>query len=193
MTFRILQTAPLVHQVLTLNEAKEHLRVTSSHEDHLIDALVQAATDYLHGPRGILGSAFLPSEYRAILSTSPSCDFALPIGPVASITQIRYRSTAGVDTLYPAANYRLSGDTVELVTGAAWPEVETREQAFWVDFVCGYGTPGAVPNTIKQIARLLIGLWFENRSAVVLGTIATPLPLAARALILSARQARTLI
>ncbi len=104
MTQRLVQTAPLNAQVLTLPEAKAHLRVTTTTEDALIEALIVAATDYLHGSKGILGTAFLPSAWRLIMSEAPVGDIDLPMTPVASVTDIRYRDTAGGEQVFSAAN-----------------------------------------------------------------------------------------
>jgi uncharacterized phiE125 gp8 family phage protein len=49
--------------------------------------------------------------------------------------------------------------------------------------VAGYGGSHTVPEPIKQAILLLVGAWFENREAVLTGTIVATLPFAVDALL----------
>jgi hypothetical protein len=56
-----------------------------------------------------------------------------------------------------------------------------------VKFDCGYGGQSAVPATLKEAMKLLIGTWYENRESVVVGTIVAKLPDAVESLLWSNR------
>jgi uncharacterized phiE125 gp8 family phage protein len=61
-----------------------------------------------------------------------------------------------------------------------------RANAIRNEYICGYGAAATnVPPALRQAMLLLIAHWFENREAVVTGTIATTIPLSARSLIYS--------
>lgn len=69
--------------VVTLGEAKDHLRVLHDDEDALIASLIETATAYLDGLDGVLGRALGPQTWRAVFSEG-SCTDRLPIGPIVS-------------------------------------------------------------------------------------------------------------
>ena len=50
------------------------------------------------------------------------------------------------------------------VEGAAWPESANRSRSFWIDFVAGYGTATAVPETVRHAALMMIGELYEGRA-----------------------------
>ena len=142
-------------------------------EDTYITALVNAASAYLDARDGVLGEALVTQTWRYSLPMAPLGDIVLPLGPVVSITAIKYIDAAGAEQTYSAANYRLADGAVELVDGASWPSVAERRVAFWVDFVAGYGAATDVPETIRQLCRLLIGDVFEARAAATTETFET--------------------
>lgn len=69
--------------VVSLDEAKAHLRVSHDDEDDLIRGLIAAATAYLDGLDGVLGRALSPQTWRAVYREGSATD-CLPIGPVIS-------------------------------------------------------------------------------------------------------------
>lgn len=153
-------TAPATG-VISLQEARDHLRVTSNEEDALIADYVSAASAYLDARDGILGEALITQTWRYALDYPQ--EVTLPLGPVQSITAIRYLDESGVEQTYSAANYRLVDGRVELVAGAEWPIVADQSDAFWIDFVAGYGAASAVPMTARHAALMMVGELYQVR------------------------------
>lgn len=176
--------------LLTLAEAKTHLRVNSSDEDTYITALVARASAYLDARDGVLGEALVTQTWRLSFSFAPDGAFELPIQPVQSITVIKYFDTANVEQTFSAANYRLANNKVELVDGKSWPSVAGREIAFWVDFVAGYGAAADVPETVRHLCAVMVADLYENRASVSEATLSeTP---AATMLMMASRSYRGL-
>lgn len=163
-------------------EAKVHLRLDGDDEDSLVAALISAATSYLDGWSGILGRCLITQTW-AVSSAGFARRMAVPLAPVQLVSSIGYFDTDGVErTLSPSA-YRLhasaaAGPYVEIDDDASLPSVDARDDAVTLTFVAGYGAPEAVPMAIRQAALLLIGHWYENRGAAVIGASTSELPLA---------------
>ena len=83
MLLRAELVIPPVDAVVSLTEAKAHLRVSHDDEDAEIAAMVDAATAYLDGLDGVLGRALGQQTWRAVFQAG-SCTDRLPIGPVIS-------------------------------------------------------------------------------------------------------------
>lgn len=139
--------------VISLAEAKDHLRVFHDDDDALIASLIAAATDFIEGPNGS-GIALLKQDWVLTLDgASRVIDIDLtPVTAVASIT--------------------VDGETVDPATYAV--EVHTRPTtislaaslpgAVKVYFTAGYGAdPDAVPELLKQAVKLLVGHYYIHR------------------------------
>lgn len=182
---------PPAETPISLEEAKAHLRVDDDDQDELIDALIAAATGYLDGPQGVLGRALVTQTWRADRSCflSGPCwpGIRLPLAPVqsANLTVEYWNGTDYIEV--DAEGYALYADSlgpyVDGVTNFTWPTPETRTDAVKITFVAGYGTAAEVPQPLKQAILLMVGHWFENREASVVGASVAALPMAVDALI----------
>jgi uncharacterized phiE125 gp8 family phage protein len=173
-------TAPTVEPV-TLAEAKIHLRLDpdSVHpEDDLIASLVVAARELIesHTDRALISTV-----YDFAIDAFP-CGWVLtiPKARLSAVGSVKYYDASSVLTTWSSSNYVVrTGDPggLFLTSTAVWPVTETRPDAVVVRCTIGYGaTAATVPSKLKSAILLLVGHWYENREAVVTGTIATNLP-----------------
>lgn len=178
-----LVTAPTV-DVLTLAEAKDHLRVTSTDDDTYITALIKAAQVNLDGKDGLLGRALLTQTWKLFLDSFPNCrkPIIVPLPPLQSVSSIKYIAQDGTLTTWDSASY--SVDTaanparVHLGYNEVWPVTRCVPNAVTIEFVAGYGaTAAAVPDTIKAALKLMIGHWYQNREPVTIGNAVNSLPM----------------
>ena len=160
---------PPALEPLTLAEAKVHCRVDDTSEDDLLTALIVAARKHCEN---YTGASFVTQTWRADFWRFPCYrgSLRLPHGPVQSITSISYYDDLGVDTVLDASDYdtdlteRLA--KVWLAPDEALPAVQVQPNAVRVTYVAGFGaTAASVPQTIRQAMLLLIGQWYDNRSA----------------------------
>ena len=56
-------------------------------------------------------------------------------------------------------------------------------EALSITYTAGFGGAADVPDDIIQAAHLMVGNWYEHREPVVVGTIASELPLSVQRLI----------
>ncbi|MGE0214004.1 MAG: head-tail connector protein [Parvibaculaceae bacterium] len=171
---------------VSLEEARAHCQVDFTDEDDLIKAYIASATDYLDGYTGILGRALMPQTWRFSFECFESC-LRLPLVPVGSVV-VKYYDGSIADQELSASVYQLLEDAlsprVSLALNQSWPgTVAAREDAVRIEAVCGYEDASKVPAAIKQAILLLVGHWFKNREAVVIGQTPIELPLGAKALL----------
>jgi uncharacterized phiE125 gp8 family phage protein len=152
---RLFRTVAPATGVVSLSEARDHLKLPDVHEDAVVQGFIDAASAYLDARDGVLGEALVTQTWRLALDLPE--EVTLPLGPVQSIAAVQYIDAAGVTQTYGSANYRLVGRDIELVTGAVWPVVADRKEAFWIDFVAGYGDAALVPASVKAAALMMIG------------------------------------
>lgn len=176
-------SAPLI----SLNDAKLHLRVDHSDDDTLIGNLVSAASSHLDGYSGVLGRALITQTWK-IEADGFSDPFRLPVGNFLGVTSVKYYDANNAQqtlatSVYAALTDHL-GPFICLKPSQVWPAIYTRRDAVEVIWTAGYGpTANDVPAGIRHAALLLIGHWYANREAVVTGDSVAELPLAVKALI----------
>lgn len=180
--------APAV-DVLTLAEAKMHLRVDHDYSDAEISAWIAAATSMIDGPNGI-GVALISQTWRQSLDTFPAKGIEIRLGPVSAISSITYADTANVTQTLAPTSYAFDLDTypvtIKPAYGKTWPDIYDKPGAIKVNFVAGYGLSAAtVPASLKAAIKLLIGHWYANREAA--GDTMTQIPFGVAAILDSYR------
>lgn len=193
---------------LSLAETKLHLRVDLDDDDALISALIAAARQVCETEQR---RALITSTWELTLDGFPYWSAALPFAhphgtayslerprantrqkihldrpPLQSVESITYVGPAGSTVTLDPSKYRVVPGSPGLVVpayGLTWPSTRLQPEAVSIIFVSGYGGAADVPDSTKVAMRLLIGHWYENREAVVTGTIAAELPIAVKALL----------
>lgn len=156
--------------VLSLADAKAHLRVLHAEEDALIGALRDAAVQYVERASGVV---LAPAEFRweAASFERASC---IPVHPVTELLSVKYVDRAGDSMDYEEAEIVM--ERLSPAPGTVWP----LSGRVAVEFVAGDDI--VVPD-LQAAVKLMLAHLFENRSAVTTGPSPTELPLAVNALI----------
>jgi len=171
--------APLDYPV-TLQEAKDHLRVDISDDDTLITSMISAATDFCEA---YTQRAFVPRTYRADLP-----DFwrgQLPMRPIISISSYQYYDTSSPEALttWAASNYQLVNDVLHYTEAASFPSWAYRADAIQITYTAGYAPTSSpevpaesVPTAVKAAILMIVGDLYENREAKITGVMQTTNP-----------------
>jgi len=160
---------------ITLGEAKAHLRVLSDDDDQLIRSYIKAATAYCE--QAVTGSRSLVQQtcdWKMHTFLADALDIPRP--PLQSVTHVKYYATntsTGLTTLSSTAYLvhtpdRLPGTIERHPNAGAWPTVGDRADAVQIRFVAGYAT---IPEQAKHAAKLLVTHFYEDRSAVLTGSV----------------------
>lgn len=155
-------TAPATTPV-SLTEVKSYINETTTDFDTLLTSMIDIATGHLDGPKGMLGRAIITQTWELHLDDFSDA-IRIPMGPVASVTSVKYYDTAEVLQTVSSANY-----AVDLVSTDAWivpistfdwPDVAEGINNVQIRFVAGEAT---APAAIKGAMLMLIAQWFWTR------------------------------
>jgi len=178
---------PASATIVSLVEAKAHLRVFHDDEDIYIEGLISAAQDWMAGEKNWLGRSVCEQEWELTLSAFPVGKISLPKPPLISVEAVFYTPTGGAETTL--SGFRTfdvgvsDGGYILPAIGEAWPTANGEPDAVRIKFTAGYEE---VPASIKHAALLLIGHWFEHRETAA-ETKITDLPMAVDALLMPYR------
>tara|TARA_R110002020_G_scaffold62451_1_gene167138 strand:- start:328 stop:906 length:579 start_codon:yes stop_codon:yes gene_type:complete len=175
-TYQVI-TAATTYPVST-TEAKSHLKVDTSADDTYIESIIKAATQ-------------LSEEYtnRFFINTviDQTCSSFADLqtlfkSKVNDVQYVKYYDSDNslqtlADTEYDKMlSYEPS--QIQLADGKSFPTITKRNDAVICRYTVGYGSAASdVPEIIKQAILLTIGNFYENRNSVVIGRIATELPM----------------
>lgn len=170
---------PPAAPVVTLEEAKAHLRVDHAADDALIEGLIGAATGHLDGWTGVLGRCLVEQTWRQEYDGFAR-DLHLPLGPVIAATSVTWRSAAGtLATVSPSA-YDLRTDAggrscVRFDAGYSFPTGLHESRAVAVTYRTGHEAVG-VPAPLRAAVLLMVGDLYAFRESGGSGTVAFSSP-----------------
>lgn len=171
--------APLQDDVLTVADAKKHLRVDFNDDDALIQGYIAAAIQNVDGRDGWLGRALSEQTWELRLPDFGGSVIPIPLPPLISIESIKYYDAADVLQTLSADVYEVTGiggfgkARVVLKAGQAWPGLAKRSENVLVRFTAGYEV---VPAPILTAIKRQVGAMYENREAVVINATVAKLP-----------------
>ena len=169
--------------ILTTAEVKAHLKVDTTADDTLIDNLRDAATNSAQEYTNRFFTSTTLTQYADKWSEIAE----LYKSPLQSITHIKYYDSD--DSLQTLSSSVYNSDAsamparIALAVNQSYPTTSDRIAAIRVEYIVGVTAANLVDNAIKQAVLLTIGHWYQNREAVIVGRIATELPMAAKYLL----------
>lgn len=158
-----------VEDMLTLQDAKDYMKVDGAAQDGVIGPMIKTATrlaeDYT-------GRFFIERDVTMFMDHLPESILWLPRPPLVSVTTITVHHEDATDTIVPSANYLV--DTagqpgrVALKNGNVWPTSLREINGFEVVYKAGYATTLAaidddVKAQIQDAIKVAISVWFEQR------------------------------
>jgi uncharacterized phiE125 gp8 family phage protein len=155
-------------------------------EDDLVSALITAAREYCEG---FTGRALAEQTLEAYPPCFPRMnEVELPCPPLQSVTSVKYTDIDGNETtMTEGTDYIVDTDStvgrIVLPYAETWPTAALYTvNPIKIRYVAGYTT---VPRSIKQAMLLLIGHWYANREAVLVGqgTMSKEIEFAVKALL----------
>jgi uncharacterized phiE125 gp8 family phage protein len=179
-------TAPAETPV-SLDEAKAHCRVDHDDDNAVITTLIAAAAAYVDGWTGVLGRCLVDQTWRISFRDLTAQCIRLPFPNVSTAT-VTYYDTDNAEQTVAAGDFTILADAcgsfIRFDDSFAVPSLyDDRLDAVQVEFTAGYGDAADVPAAIKAAILLLVGHYYENREASVIGASVENLPMGVDALL----------
>lgn len=156
--------------VVSLADLKVHLRVVDDAEDPLIASLEAAAVAYLDGWHGVLGRAINEQVWKQDFARGEVLRLGLP------------DVTAIVVTAYDADDQEVSVTATLQEDAQGFLVIVSGDYArLSIEYTCAL--PALRRPAVVAAIKMLVGHWYANREAVLVGTISTTMPMAVDALL----------
>ena len=178
-------TTPATVEPITLQQAKEHLRLDTADDDSVVGLNILAAREKAEE---ITNRALITQTWTWKLDRFPvSSAIALrvPRSPLSSITSIQYVDSDGVTQTWASSNYdvatpggpRPDRGRIMPAYGEVWPTTREQMDAVTIIFIAGYGGAAEdMPANLVSAMLLHVGTLFEHRENEVIGPNAIELP-----------------
>lgn len=178
----ITRTHDADHEVLSLSDVKNHLRITGTDDD---DALRLMVAGIREKTETFLGKTLITSTWELKLDCFESIIY-LPMSPVQSITSIQYVDTDGNTQSFTDFQVDRQG-RLKPSYNNDWPDTRKQFDAVTITYVAGETHAGNVKTDIKLAMLLWVGACEINREDNVIGTTVATIPESARNLLMPYR------
>lgn len=165
-----LKTAPTVEPV-TLDEFKAHARITHDSEDAMLAAYLMAARQWIEA---YTQRSLVPQTWQLSMPEWAERVWLPRAAPLSSVTHVKYYDASNVLQTWSSSNYLVPAfqepALVQRLDTATWPSLYDRDDAVQIEYVTGYAN-GACPEALRLAVLTLATHHYENREAVMVGTI----------------------
>lgn len=154
------------NEPVTVEEAKDFLRLDTTDEDYIVDRLILAAREWMEDKAGLV---LMTQTRELILDEWPDADIMeIPCYPIATISSVKYKDEDGTETTWAAANYIVDAESIpprlSLAYSIEWPTATLLPiNAIRVRFTCGYASAAAIPQRVKQVLMQHVHLNYDHR------------------------------
>jgi uncharacterized phiE125 gp8 family phage protein len=157
-------TAPSTEPI-TLDEAKLFLRVDSNVEDTLISALITTARQKVEADTW---RALITQTWKLSLDRDEVKTFiGITKSPIQSVSHVKYFDINVIQQTLSTGTYQSNLlNEPAIIKINSIPQMADIMNSMEIQFVCGYGVAGSVPEGLKEAIKLLIGHYYEHREAV---------------------------
>lgn len=174
---------PPVGEIVTLTQAKTHLRVDTTDDDTYITGLITTARERIGKAKAL---SFLNETWNQYFNRWPWEDgfFDLMRVPLVSVGFVNFTDSTGTVAAMATTNYIVDPNVqpgrIVLAFGTSWPGVTLSPASpIQVQFTAGYhaSDPTKVPTTIYHAMLMMISHLYENREPVQVGRAITSIEL----------------
>ena len=154
------------YEPISLDEAKDHLRVTGTDEDSYIVALITVARKYVEND---LGDTLHSATFDYFLDEFPSGDIELPNPPLIDVTHVKYYDADNtLQTLVEDTDYRVDSNAIPGIIEVidSWPYSYDRTSAVQIRFTAGYDDFSDIDPMAVHAMKIKLALLYDKRDGV---------------------------
>lgn len=145
---------------VTLSELKDHLRITESDEDTILQIYLDAALDYIEGKTGQILTNRARTDYFDSFG-----DLEL-VGDNPTSVVVQYVDTDGATQVLSSSVYDVKTHKarpyITLAYNQSWPSVRAQDAAIDVAYTSGY-TTSTLPDAYKGAVLIEAATNYEHR------------------------------
>lgn len=145
---------------VSIQDLKDHLRITDAREDSILYVYLLSAIDYLSSELGRKLSNSSESSYFDCFG-----DLEL-IGDNPSSVVVKYIDVDGVEQTLASSVYSLKTHKVRpyltLAYGQSWPSIRSGDANVWVNYSSGY-TDATLPDKLRAAVLIHAATAYEYR------------------------------
>lgn len=179
--------APAQDDVLTVADAKLHMRVDFTDDDELIESYIATAIQNIDGRDGWLGRALAAQTWELRLPEFCGNEIKIPLPPLIEVESVKYYDandelqTLAVDEYEVVGVGGFGKARLALKYGRSWPALAKRAENVIIRFRAGHVTADSppapnVPAPILTAIKRQVAAMYENREAVVVNATVAKLP-----------------
>jgi uncharacterized phiE125 gp8 family phage protein len=164
------QSVDSTSEVVTLDEAKQSLRIDHNEDDSYINGLIKAsrkwAEDYCQ-------RSFFTQTWVMELDSFPNINcIELLMSPIASVSSIKYYDADNTQQTWDSSNYRVdTGSRIGRIEAVdTWPTTYDILNAVEITYVAGESSISSVDEGIKTAIKIMVGDLYELRQNVIVGS-----------------------
>lgn len=172
---RIEKVTPAAERAVTLSDAKTHCRIDWDSEDVYLAGLIDTAAAFVETT---IGRSLVSTEWRMSMECWPTSDGVdIPFPPLIDVAHVKYLDVDGVLQTLSAESWYVLRDSfvpsrLHIEDDVTLPDLLGRSDSVQITWTAGYGaTSSSVPPAARHAILMLVGHWWENREAVLTGTI----------------------
>lgn len=153
---------------ITIDAAKNYLKVFDNEDDSLIDLLRRAAREHIEQ---LTGLSLVTQTRELKLDYFPFCDtIRLTNGPFQSVTHVKYYDANDVLQTIPSTDYWFDSSDGRIQIKNTWPLIKTRQNAVVIEYVAGFEVE-KVPGPLIEAMQIVMGYMYEHRDQSIPKTL----------------------
>lgn len=179
MAYRLI-TPPATDPV-SVEDARDRLRVDGSDDDVKLAAYIKAATRHAES---FLKRALIDQTWELVLDKFPTNEIEIKKPPLIEVVSVKYDDANGDEQTVDPASYTVDAVSQPgwLLPASAWPTTFDAINAVRIRFRAGYLDQGVspavanVPDDIKHAILFEVGTFLAQGETVVIGQSVAQLP-----------------
>ena len=152
---------------ISVNDAKDHLRVDLNDDDNYIQSLIDISVAMIEQ---YTRRFYRAADYKVHLDQFPYDYIDLQFGGIKEFTGIIYNDAAGTEVTLPSADYDVDlkhePARIYIAKSKTWPTTENAPNSVTISFSAGSENTDNIEKPLVHAMKLLIGHFYENRQTV---------------------------